>query len=151
MSLAYEQAQVAAWNGEVPVGAIIISEQGQLLSQTYNLKERNFDSCAHAEILAIREAGKQNQNWRLNNCVIFVTLEPCPMCLSSILQSRIDHLYFGAYDPKGGALSLGYNFYKDKRLNHNFGVTGGIQHYKCSDLLSQFFKQRRDNYKKGYL
>jgi len=149
MSLAYEQAQIAAWNGEVPVGAIVVSGQGQVLSQSYNLKERNFDSCAHAEILAIREAGLQQKGWRLTDCSMFVTLEPCPMCLSAMLQSRIGHLYFGAYDPKGGAISLGYNFYKDTRLNHCFNVTGGIQHYKCSDLLSQFFKQRRESYKRS--
>jgi tRNA(adenine34) deaminase len=147
MSLAYEQAQIAAWNGEVPVGAIIVSKEGQILSQSYNLKEKNFNSCAHAEILAIEEAGKQQQAWRLTGCSIFVTLEPCPMCLSAMVQSRIEHLYFGAYDPKGGAISLGYNMYNDDRFNHEFKVTGGILHYNCSQILSNFFKQRRAQYK----
>lgn len=149
MSLAYEQAQIAAWNGEVPVGAVIVSSEGQLLAQSYNLKEKNFDSCAHAEILAIREAGQQQQGWRLSGCSLFVTLEPCPMCLNAMLQARIEHLYFGAYDVKGGALSLGYNFYKDSRLNHSFQVTGGVQHYKCSQQISQFFKNKREQYGKN--
>lgn len=148
MSLAYEQAQIASWNGEVPVGAIIVSDDGKIISQACNQKEKDFDPTGHAEILAIRDAGIQNQAWRLTGHSMFVTLEPCPMCLSALLQARVDHLYFGAYDPKGGALSLGYQFQKDQRLNHQFKVTGGIQHYKCSQLLSNFFKQRRSVYQK---
>ncbi len=148
MAIAYEQAQLAAWNGEVPVGAVIVSESGKILSKTYNLKEINCDPTAHAEILAIREAANKQNGWRLSGCSLYVTLEPCPMCLSAILQARVDQVYFGAYDPKGGSLSLGYAFHRDRRLNHRFKISGGIMHYQCSQLLSNFFRERRAQYKK---
>ena len=80
---------------------------------------------------------------------IYVTLEPCPMCLSALIQARIGHLYFGAYDTKGGALSLNYNFYKDQKLNHSFPVMGGLRHFECSRLLSTFFKEKRTGYIKS--
>lgn len=148
MSLAYEQAQAAAWNGEVPVGAIMLNTDGKVVAQAGNEKELSYDPTAHAEILTIKKAGIANSGWRLSGHSLFVTLEPCPMCLSALLQSRIDHLYFGAYDPKGGAISLGYQFYKDKRFNHKFSVMGGIMHYQCSQLLSKFFRERRSQHQK---
>lgn len=148
MDLALNAAEDAYHKDEVPVGAVIISEFGEILAQTYNLKETNNDACAHAEILAIQEASKRIKSWRLLNCSIFVTLEPCPMCMSAILQARLSNLYFGAYDRKGGALSLGYNFHKDSRLNHRFNVFGGLRHMECSQILSNFFRQKRQNYLK---
>lgn len=148
MDLALNLAGDAFHKDEVPVGAVIVSEQGEILAETYNLKETNFDACAHAEILAIQKASLNLKSWRLNNCSIFVTLEPCPMCLSAILQSRIQNLYFGAYDKKGGSLSLGYNFNKDERLNHKFNVYGGLRHIECSKILSNFFKQKRQKHLK---
>lgn len=140
---ALREAQEASFQDEVPVGCVIVGPHGEVLSRAHNLKEKLCDTTAHAELLAIREASNKIQNWRLLNCSIFVTLEPCPMCLSAILQARLSTLYFGAYDPKGGALSLGYNFPKDDRFNHRFGVVGGVNHYECSRLLSDYFKQKR--------
>jgi tRNA(adenine34) deaminase len=148
MGLALNAAEDAFHKDEVPVGAVIVSEQGEILAQTFNLKETNHDACAHAEILAIQKASSQLKSWRLNNCSIFVTLEPCPMCMSAILQSRIKNLYFGAYDRKGGSLSLGYNFHKDDRLNHKFNIYGGLKHIECSRILSRFFKQKRQKHLK---
>lgn len=148
MDLALRSAEDAFHKEEVPVGAIIVSEYGEILAEAYNLKETNHDACAHAEVLAIQRASKKIKSWRLNECSIFVTLEPCPMCLSAILQSRIKNLYFGAYDKKGGALSLGYNFHKDERLNHKFNVFGGLRHVECSQLISNFFKKKRQKYLK---
>ena len=142
MAEAMLEAQVAFHEDEVPVGCLLVGPHGEVLSRTYNVKERENDACAHAEILAIREAGKK-MGWRLIDCSLFVTLEPCPMCLSAMLQARIKTLYFGAYDRKGGALSLGYNFAKDPRLNHSFAIVGGIRHFECSRLLSTYFKQKR--------
>jgi tRNA(adenine34) deaminase len=146
MSLAYEQAEQAAWNGEVPVGAVIVDKFGKVVSTGQNRKEVDFDATAHAELLAIREAGKSLGGWRLLECSLFVTLEPCPMCLSAILQSRLETLYFGAYDSKGGAISLGYSFQQDTRFNHSFRVMGGVEHYRCSKQLSDFFRARRKGY-----
>lgn len=148
MSIAIEEAEKAAKLGEVPVGAIIVSNHGKVLSRTHNLKESIFNPCGHAELLSIISATKTIQNWRLTDATIYVTLEPCHMCLGALVQSRISRLVFGAYDSKGGAISLGSDLYKDKRLNHNFSVTGGIKHMECSKVLSQFFKERRKLHKK---
>lgn len=143
MSQALLEAKSAFHEDEVPVGCLIVSPHGETLARTYNTKEQTNDACAHAEVLAIQKAG-QKVGWRLLDCSLIVTLEPCPMCLSAMLQARIGALYFGAYDRKGGALSLGYNFAADKRLNHTFSIMGGVRHYECSSLLSTYFKQKRN-------
>lgn len=147
MTMALEQAELAYRAQEVPVGAVLISPNGEILSKQFNLKESHFNPTAHAEILAIAEGAKRLQNWRLSDCTLYVTLEPCPMCLTALVQSRVKQCVFGAYDAKGGALSLGYHLHKDKRLNHQFSVLGGIKHFECSKLLSQFFKERRTSYR----
>lgn len=146
MQNAYEEAQSAFYEDEVPVGCIIVSEHNEILASTYNLKEKNNDPCAHAEILAIQSAAKKIGDWRLVGSTVYVTLEPCPMCWSALVQARVKRVVFGAYDRKGGALSLGYNFHKDKRLNHKLEVTGGVMHFACSQLLSKFFRQKRDRH-----
>lgn len=143
MELAYEEAYIAAQKSEVPVGAIVVSPDGKLISKAHNRKEMDNDPTGHAELIAIREACRIQNNWRLSGCSLFVTLEPCPMCLSAIAQSRVSSLYFAAYDKKGGSISLGYSFQKDRRLNHEFKVVGGVEHFKNSQLLSKFFKERR--------
>lgn len=147
MGLALEQAEAAFKVSEVPVGAILVSPNGEVLSRQYNLKESTFNPTGHAEILVMMEAAKKVQNWRLNECTLYVTLEPCTMCLSAMVQSRLKQCIFGAYDPKGGALSLGYALHQDKRLNHQFSMIGGVKHFECSRLLSTFFKERRGVYK----
>jgi tRNA(adenine34) deaminase len=147
MCLAIEQADLAYSKGEVPVGAICVAEDGKTLSVAHNLKESTPNPCGHAEILALTNAAKSLGEWRLLNATLYVTLEPCPMCLDAARQARIKNVIFGAYDKKGGAISLGYNFHKDTRLNHHFNIMGGIFHYKCSSILSTFFKQRRNSYK----
>lgn len=147
MSMALEQAEQAYKSQEVPVGAILVSPEGEILSRQFNLKETQFNPTAHAEILALEEGAKKLQNWRLNDCVLYVTLEPCPMCLTAMVQSRVNLCVFGAYDAKGGALSLGYHLHQDKRLNHQFSIIGGIKHFECSRLLSQFFRERRTSYR----
>lgn len=144
MKMALEEADKAYRLGEVPVGAVIVSEQNSILSRAHNLKESNFNPCAHAELLAVTAAAKKINNWRLVGATIYVSLEPCPMCMSALTQARIKTLIFGAYDKKGGALSLGHNLHQDRRVNHQFSVIGGIDHYACAKILSQFFKERRD-------
>jgi tRNA(adenine34) deaminase len=147
MSMALEQAELAYKAQEVPVGAVLVSPEGEVLAKNFNLKESQFNPTAHAELLVIQEGAKKLQNWRLSDCVLYVTLEPCPMCLTGMVQSRIRQCVFGAYDAKGGALSLGYHLHQDKRLNHRFSVIGGIKHFECSRILSQFFKERRTGYR----
>lgn len=148
MDEALIEADKAYKENEVPIGAVITDELGNIISRSHNRKEKAHNPCGHAEIIAITEAAKKLSNWRLLNCSIYVTLEPCPMCLSALVQARISKLYFGAYDPKGGALSLNYNFYKDQKLNHSFPVLGGLRHFECSKLLSTFFKEKRSGYSK---
>lgn len=147
MNIALEQAEQAFRLQEVPVGAILVSPSGEILSRQHNLKESQFNPVAHAEILALTEGAKKIQNWRLSECYLYVTLEPCPMCLTAMVQSRVKSCVFGAYDPKGGALSLGYHLHQDRRLNHQFSVIGGVRHFECSRILSQFFKERRVTYR----
>lgn len=149
MEEALKEAEIAYREAEVPIGAIIVDSKGTIIAKAHNEKETAHNPCGHAEILAIKKAAKQLNNWRLLETSLIVTLEPCPMCLAAMVQARISHLYFGAYDSKGGAISLNYNLHKDTRLNHQFQVTGGIRHFECSRLLSNFFKERRSNYSKN--
>lgn len=143
MKLALEEAEMAWKSNEVPIGALVLNSAGDVLSRAHNLKETVSNPCGHAEILAIQEAAKKQNDWRLIDCTLYVTLEPCPMCLSAIGQARFKEVIFGAYDSKGGAISLGYPLHKDSRLNHRFGMMGGVMHFECSRILSQFFKERR--------
>ena len=147
MGLALEQAEIAYKLGEVPVGSVLVSPTGEVLTKQFNLRESQHNPVAHAEILALIDGAKKLQNWRLSDCTLYVTLEPCPMCLSAILQSRIKQCVFGAYDVKGGALTMGFNMHQDKRFNHQFSVIGGVKHFESSKLLSQFFKERRSGYR----
>lgn len=149
MDEALIEAENAYRKDEVPIGAVVVDSSGVILSRAHNIKEKSHNPCGHAEILAITEAAKQIGNWRLLNCSLYVTLEPCPMCLNAMIQARMGTLYFGAYDPKGGSLSLNYNFYKDKKLNHSFSVVGGLRHFECSRLLSIFFREKRLSYNKN--
>ncbi len=147
MKQAIDEAENAAKDGEVPVGACIIDPDGKIFTSAANKKEGPCNPTGHAEILAITQACQKLGDWRLNGYTLVVTLEPCVMCMGAIWQSRISHVVFGAYDPKGGAISLGYNIHADKRLNHQFTVMGGVDHYNCSQIMSRFFKDKRKSYK----
>ena len=147
MNIAYEEAEKAYRAGEVPVGAVIVNQDGRVISKASNLKESNTDPTLHAEVLAIQRASKEIGNWRLAGCQIFVTLEPCPMCAAAIGQARLKNFTLVLTILKEGRFSLGYSFNKDRRLNHNYQIQGGLEHYKCSNLLSSFFKERRRSYK----
>ena len=136
MGMALEEADRAFTKDEVPIGCVIVDDKKAIIAKSHNLKELNSDPLGHAEVIAIRDAATSLSSWRLLGCTVYVTLEPCIMCLHSMLHARINRLVFGAYDPKGGSLSLGYHLHQDQRLNHHFSVCGGISHYKCSKLLS---------------
>ena len=141
-SEALQLAAEAAADDEVPVGAIVIGPDGSVLGRGRNRREKNKDPLAHAEILAIREAAQNLDSWRLLDCRLVVTLEPCPMCLAAAQQARISEIVFGATDPKGGALSLGYAVHADPRTNHRFEVRLD-SNSECSEILTRFFKRKR--------
>lgn len=127
---------------EVPIGAIIVRDS-QIIAEAYNLREKNQSVTGHAEILAIEKAAKKLNSWRLSDCTLYVSLEPCLMCAGALIQSRIQSVYFGAFDPKGGALGSLYQLHEDKRLNHRFTVIGGICQKDCGAILSEYFKSKR--------
>lgn len=139
---AIELAQQAAAQGEVPVGALIVYEN-RILTESFNRVEQLPDPTAHAEILAIRQACQILNVPRLTDCDLYVTLEPCPMCASAISQARIRRLYYGAYDPKGGAVDHGIQFFSHPTCFHQPQLYGGIQEHRCSSLLSSFFNDKR--------
>ena len=142
MGVAIGQAKKAAAQGEVPIGAIIVSD-GKIIARGYNLREGKQDPAAHAELIAIRKAAKKLANWRLTGTTLYVTLEPCIMCMGAILLARIERVVFGCYDPKGGAAGSLYDFSDDKRLNHKVTLTAGVREADCSSLLSGFFAALR--------
>jgi Cytosine/adenosine deaminases len=126
---------------EVPVGAVIVKE-GKIIARAHNLRETLKDPTAHAEILAIKKASEALQNWRLSGCSMYVTLEPCPMCAGAILQSRISNLYIGTFDPTAGACGSVVNLLQNDSLNHWTNIKW-TYNMDCSDLLVNFFKNRR--------
>jgi tRNA(adenine34) deaminase len=142
MGLALEEARHAEKGGEVPVGAVIV-RAGELVSTGHNLTHTLQDPSAHAEMVAIRRAAQATGHWRLLDCTLYVTLEPCAMCAGALVLARVDRLVFGASDPKAGfAGSLG-DLVRDPRLNHRLEVAGGILAEECGDLLRRFFATRR--------
>jgi tRNA(adenine34) deaminase len=144
MQAAIEQALAAQAIGEVPIGAVVIHDPtGQIVGAGYNRRIVDRDPTAHAEILALREAGKAIGEWRLLDCTLVVTLEPCPMCAGAAWAARVPLIVFGADDPKGGAAGTLYNFAADPRLNHETEVVRGVRAAECSALLRDFFAARR--------
>ena len=142
MKLALAAAQEAADKGEVPVGAIIVAA-GKVVGRGYNCREERQNPLGHAELIAIQEAAKLLRAWRLEQCDIYVTLEPCLMCTGAILQARFRRLVFGSLDPKAGAVESLYRLCEDQRLNHQLPVTGGVLAQESAALLGDFFTRLR--------
>jgi tRNA(adenine34) deaminase len=142
MAMALEQAREAARIGEVPIGAVVVCE-GAVVSDGMNRREIDHDPAGHAEFLAIREASRRLERWRLSDCTVYVTLEPCPMCAGLMHQARIARCVFAAADPKAGALGTLYDLSSDERLNHRFEVTSGVLARESSALLREFFRGLR--------
>lgn len=142
MKEAIKQAKKAAQKDEVPIGCVIVKDD-QIIARAYNKREMKQCSTAHAEILAIEKACKKLGNWRLEDCDLYVTLEPCPMCSGAIIQSRIRNVIFGAYDPKGGCMGSNMNINDVRGFNHYPDIEGGILQDECSRLLKDFFKAKR--------
>lgn len=142
MQLALEEASAAAALGEVPVGALVVIDD-RVVACRHNERELTGDPTAHAEILALRDAARAVQTWRLDGATVVVTLEPCPMCAGALQAARVARVVYGAADPKAGALGSLYNLGCDPRLNHEFEVTAGLRADECGRLLSDFFTGRR--------
>jgi len=146
MGLALREAERGFSRGEVPVGAVVATPNGQIVAKAHNRPIALKDPTAHAEILAMRKAGLAHQNYRLKNTLLVVTIEPCLMCMGAAINARIDRLVFGAADPKAGAVHSLYRLAADKRLNHRIEVVSGIREEECLALMQNFFRVRR---KKG--
>ncbi len=142
MEQAIIEALKASEIGEVPVGAVMVYK-GEIISRAHNLREKNNNALAHAEIIVINEACKKLRSWHLDDCELYVTLEPCPMCAGAIINSRICAVYFGAYDLKGGACGSVIDLLKKGSFNHSPTVYGGIMEDTCENVLKDFFKKMR--------
>ena len=144
MALALEEAQKAYLEDEVPIGAVLVNSQGVVLAADHNRTRQLNDPTGHAEILVLRKASHFLNNYRLPGTTLYVTIEPCLMCAGAVIQARLERVFFGAADPKAGALGSLYNVSQDGRLNHRFEVVSGTLETECRDLLQKFFKVRRD-------
>lgn len=142
MREAINEANAAAALGEVPIGAVI-AQNGVIIARGHNLRETDKHALAHAEIVAINEACRKLGGWRLPNCTLYVTLEPCPMCAGAIINSRIDRVVFGAFDPKAGSMGSLIDLSKVP-YNHSPQLCGGVLQEECADLLKNFFKSLRN-------
>ena len=143
MQLALAEAEAAAAAGEVPVGAVLVDADGQILSRAHNLVERLHDPTAHAELLAIRDAAQRLGTKRLEDASLYVTLEPCAMCAQAIAFARLRRIVFGAYDPKGGGVDHGARIFGQPTTHHRPEIIGGVRESDCAALLRDFFRARR--------
>lgn len=146
MREAIAEAQQAAVLNEVPIGAVVVKD-GQVIGRGHNMREHFQDVTYHAEMLAIMEACERLHSWRLEDCDLYVTLEPCIMCSGAIINARIANVYYGAPDPKAGAVDSLYHLLTDTRLNHQVNVTSGVLQEKCSQMLKDFFRAIRQRKK----
>lgn len=143
MEMALAEAEQAAAEDEVPVGAVIVSFQHGVVARAHNQREQLLDPTAHAEMIAITQAAAALRSWRLEGCALYVTLEPCPMCAGAIVQARLPLVVYGCTDPKAGACHTLYQITSDARLNHRAQVIGGVLSDRCAAVLSDFFAAKR--------
>jgi len=143
MNLALDEARRAGAIGEVPIGAVVVCD-GAVVATGYNRREVDHDPAGHAELIAIREASRRLERWRLSDCTVYVTLEPCPMCAGLMHQARIARCVYAAADPKAGALGTLYDLSSDERLNHRFDVVAGVRAEESTELLKDFFAKLRE-------
>jgi tRNA(adenine34) deaminase len=143
MVQALNEAESALAEGEIPVGAVVVSPDGAVLAAGHNRPRALSDPTAHAEIIALRRAGAAVCNYRLTGCLLVVTVEPCPMCMGAAVNARVACLAYGAADPKAGAAGSVYDMASDSRLNHRFEVVPGVREEECRKLMQVFFRVRR--------
>ncbi len=143
MRAALAEAKVAAEEGEVPVGAVVVAS-GEIIARGHNRSETDNDPSAHAEIVALREAARETGNYRVTDGTLYVTLEPCAMCMGALVQARIERLVFGAYDPKAGAAGSAIDLSDSRSFNHRFEINGGVLAGECAEVLKSFFESKRN-------
>lgn len=143
MRAALAEAAQAYALGEVPIGAVLVDEAGEIVARGHNLRERDHDATAHAEMIAIRAACKRLGRWRLSGLTLYVTIEPCPMCAGAIVMSRVDRVVYGGTDYKAGACESLFNIPGHPALNHHPEVTAGVLAEECADIMKRFFRERR--------
>jgi tRNA(adenine34) deaminase len=145
MTLALDEAKKAGQTGEIPVGAVLVAESGDILGAAHNQVIRREDPTAHAEVLALRKAAQAVSNYRLLNTTLYVTIEPCLMCMGAIIHARVSKVVYGTADPKWGAAGSLYDFSADARLNHHPEIVTGICRDACRSLIQDFFRSRRNS------
>jgi tRNA(adenine34) deaminase len=143
MSEALAEARIALGTGDVPVGAVVVGPDGAVVGRGRNAREATGDPTAHAEVLALRDAAARLGRWRLDDCALVVTLEPCAMCAGAVVLARVPRLVFGVWDPKAGAAGSVNDLVRDRRLNHRAEVVAGVRADECGALLTEFFSGRR--------
>lgn len=148
MNIALKMAKKAFDDDEVPVGCVVVKD-GEVIAKTHNQKVKKKSGLHHAELVALKKAQNKLDDWHLNDCTLYVTLEPCPMCAGACINLRVGKIVFGAYDQKAGCCGTLYNLPQDKRFNHRPEVTGGVLEKECGEILSKFFKMKRKEKKNG--
>jgi tRNA(adenine34) deaminase len=143
MGLALEAARAGAEAGEIPIGAVVIGPDGDVIATAHNTREGSHDPTAHAEILALRSAAGRLGRWRLDDCVMVVTMEPCPMCAGAVVMSRLRRLVFGAWNEEYGAAGSRWDLVRDRRLNHRAEVVGGVRADECGAIVGDFMADHR--------
>lgn len=144
MGRALDLAAEAARDGDVPVGAVVVSANGEIIGEGRNRREVDGDPTAHAEVVALRQAADALGTWRLDGCTLVVTLEPCPMCAGALMLARLERVVLGAWDPKLGATGSVWNIVRDRRATHRLEVVSGVREAECSQVLLQFFATHRE-------
>jgi tRNA(adenine34) deaminase len=148
IEMCLEEAQLAADEDEVPIGALIVHPDMGVIGLAHNMREQLDDPTAHAELIAMTQAGKALKSWRLDGCILYVTLEPCPMCAGAVVNARVPMVVYGAVDPKAGACDTLFQIPTDPRLNHRAMVLGGVLADRCGAILTEFFRKKRERGKK---
>lgn len=142
MHRALDEARKCSASADVPVGAVVVDKDGHVIGSGFNTKERDSDPTGHAEIMALRQAAEKLGNWRLTDCTLVVTLEPCVMCAGAIVAARVPTVVFGAWDEKAGAAGSVHDILRDRLLNHQVQVISGVRAEECSELLTRFFREQ---------
>ena len=143
MDLALAEAKKAYDKAEVPIGAVLVDDNGEVVATGHNMRETWHDATAHAELIAIQEACRKLQRWRLSGLTLYVTIEPCPMCAGAIVMSRVDRVVYGSTDAKAGACESVFNIPGNATLNHRPLITAGVKQQECAAIMKAFFKERR--------
>ena len=143
MKLALAEAEQAFSLGEIPIGAVLVDDSGNIIASGHNMREHWQDATAHAEVVVIQEACRKLKRWRLSGTTLFVTIEPCPMCAGALIMSRVDRVVYGKPDYKAGAAESVFNIVDNQALNHQLKVTAGVLEDSCAEILQRFFEERR--------